>query len=35
MSFWQSKERGEMLIKSKQASKVIFENNILLEKRSI
>lgn len=35
MSFWQEKTRWDMLIRSNQAEKIIFLDNILIEKRSI
>ncbi|NDK08957.1 peptidoglycan bridge formation glycyltransferase FemA/FemB family protein [Candidatus Gracilibacteria bacterium] len=35
MSFWQTKNRGEMLLKSKQAEKVLFVESYQIEKRSI
>ncbi len=35
MSFWQEKNRWEMLIKSKQAEKILFIDDLQVEKRSI
>jgi lipid II:glycine glycyltransferase (peptidoglycan interpeptide bridge formation enzyme) len=35
MSFWQEKNRWEMLIKSKQVEKILFIDNFQVEKRSI
>ncbi len=35
MSFWQEKNRWEMLIKSKQAEKILFVDDLQIEKRSI
>lgn len=35
MSFWQEKNRWEMLLRSKQAEKVLFVDNFQIEKRSI
>ncbi|MDD3302608.1 MAG: peptidoglycan bridge formation glycyltransferase FemA/FemB family protein [Candidatus Gracilibacteria bacterium] len=35
MTFWQQKSWGDMLVKSKQADKIIHLNSLLIEKRSI
>gem|GEM_PF-6968884 len=35
MTFWQQKYWGDMLVKSKQAVKIIHLDSILIEKRSI